>query len=293
MEKPKKLYATTEQSLREMRSRKLNENMSAALEYGMEFEKSFNNLLPQLREQVEARKIKLLIGDDVSGRLPTLALSKALNELYDADQTKHPDVRFVAGSKFYKQSSWLDAPADLTEEQQLARQQELEAYVDIWTMHLGPGDTVIVVTEYIQTGAGLIPLVEALRKASETNSFNITICTMLMGGYRDKFVDGQWHYLAPEESLKLQKEKFKSAVLCGRVSATQEGELLINNTSPSGVYKDDKRNVFTSRRVRGFDDGSDIHRRLAHPELAATHREVIAQVAHNAVEQYKRSSPNT
>ena len=65
-----------------------------------EFEKareSFENLTKKLTPAIRRHEYNLIIGDDVSGRLPTRIVGDLLRKVYKEDKITVPEIRFFAG----------------------------------------------------------------------------------------------------------------------------------------------------------------------------------------------------
>ncbi len=64
-----------------------------------QFEKArpyFENLVKQLIPYIRRHEYNLIIGDDVSNRLPTLVLGGLLKEIYQEDKVRPPQILFFA-----------------------------------------------------------------------------------------------------------------------------------------------------------------------------------------------------
>lgn len=104
-------------------------------------------LMRQLKEHIESADYKTIIGDDASARIPTLVFDKLFRKVYKDKGLKSPETLFVAGS------SWLD------DSDRKAKTLKLNEYLS--TKNIQP--KVLIITDTISTGKGLMPLTEFLR----------------------------------------------------------------------------------------------------------------------------------
>ena len=108
------------------------------------------NLLGQLSNSIEGSKYNLIIGDDASGRVPTLIFNKVISDVYKKKGAKKPDVIFLPGSG-------TDAIIAI---------RNIEKYMeDIFKKRgIDPGKTkILIVADTIMSGESLRPLSFALR----------------------------------------------------------------------------------------------------------------------------------
>lgn len=114
-------------------------------------EKPLSTILESLRPSLEQGEFDTIIGDDASGRIPTLILRKVIGEIYGRAGRKGPDTLFFAGGgsavAHEKKTDIKDPTGEIT------------AFLE-----KRPSKKVLVVTDTIVTGVSLIPLTTALRK---------------------------------------------------------------------------------------------------------------------------------
>ncbi len=56
------------------------------------------NILDQMRERIDKGEYTHIIGDDASGRIPTLIFGEVLGEIYEKGGYVKPEIKFLAGS---------------------------------------------------------------------------------------------------------------------------------------------------------------------------------------------------
>ena len=109
-------------------------------------------ILDSLRNDIEAGNYAVVIGDDASGRIPTLAVERFLRARYGALGYPPPKTRFVAGSGSGSESiSGADA------ERKSAALNEF-----VGGLNVPEGKRALIVTDVVLTGGSLSPLVAAL-----------------------------------------------------------------------------------------------------------------------------------
>jgi len=61
--------------------------------------KSFENLIKQLSPAIRNHEYNLLVGDDVSGRIPALILGGVMKDIYKREKIESPQILFFGGDK--------------------------------------------------------------------------------------------------------------------------------------------------------------------------------------------------
>lgn len=113
-------------------------------------------LLEQLRGRIDAGAYRFIIGDDASGRIPTLIFNKVLKAIYEKKGHNPPETIFFAGSGSFPK---------IGEEKEL-KKENLQAYLErlLEKKHLKQEYLrALVVTDIIESGNSLKPLADALR----------------------------------------------------------------------------------------------------------------------------------
>lgn len=145
-----------------------------------DLENPIRNLLKQILENIKSDKYQLLIGDDASGRIPTLIIYKFINA------TKHNEskiiTRFVAGSRYGMRDNRYIGNSYKTK--------LIEKYLnDIKNSVSIPITNALIVTEYISQNMSLYPLKTALEKndiKTDTLSVYVANSSVLDGEERIK-----------------------------------------------------------------------------------------------------------
>lgn len=117
-----------------------------------EFERAkpcFENLVKQLIPAVKNHEYNLIIGDDVSGRLPTLVVGGLIKEIYRREKIDIPQILFFLGGR----SSCREKISEHL--QKLAKENKID---------LKQGKT-LVVTEYMSSGRSMVDFLGAIKEA--------------------------------------------------------------------------------------------------------------------------------
>ncbi len=112
-----------------------------------ELREPIKNILEILRPKIEEGKYDLIIGDDASGRIPALILHNVITSAYGHKNYEKPQILFIAGAKY----------TNLNEVSERIR-----AHLEKHIRHYN-NKTVLVVTEYVDTGESIEPLQAALK----------------------------------------------------------------------------------------------------------------------------------
>lgn len=142
-------------------------------------------ILWQLRRRIEQGSFRVLIGDDASGRIPTLILRKFIQQRYKELGFDLPQTFFLAGTRSYegirnneemqhKKGRMTDFLSHL-EIERIEAQQAPNVLQQISRMFRGRNkispmpakmdEKVLIVTDTIESGESLTPLVEGLNQA--------------------------------------------------------------------------------------------------------------------------------
>ena len=189
---------------------------------------AIQKILSELRPKIERGTYQLVVGDDASGRIPTLIFERVIKELYEEKGFKNPEVRFIAGG----------IKGDVKGDARKEKIKKAEEYFKkIKSMSQKEGEKILnalVVTDTIETGGSLEFIANALK--NNGIKFDIaTIALILMKPYRKENI---------EKSLG------------GRIVYGQEHDAVIYGSHQlSGVEKDPKdlfskpvKNIFWSSR---------------------------------------------
>lgn len=125
-------------------------------EYIEELEKPILHILNQLVNKIKKGTYKLIIGEDASGRIPTLIIAYALKAIYEKQGFQPSIVRFIAGSS--------NLPISLREQKVVDVTRQIEKIkTTVKKRHQTSGETLIV-TDTIHSGDSIKVFVNALKK---------------------------------------------------------------------------------------------------------------------------------
>jgi|GEM_PF-5132940 len=114
--------------------------------------------LKQIESEVRSGAYRAVIGDDVSGRLPAIAVTEVLRGIYKAHGHDAPILRFLAGGRRDRMTEWVDG--------QIARETEMLDRAEGIKEELGEeAGRVLVVTEAVRTGDNMKLLIKSLKQA--------------------------------------------------------------------------------------------------------------------------------
>ncbi|HPW34658.1 MAG TPA: hypothetical protein PK367_02800 [Candidatus Paceibacterota bacterium] len=111
-------------------------------------------IMSQIIESVEGGQYSVIIGEDCSGRIPTLIFSRIINKIYDGRNINHPSVYFIAGSKGFSSN-----PNDFE-----PKVKAISDFVEKIKVKMKKGSKILIVTDTISTGSSLAPLIDALKR---------------------------------------------------------------------------------------------------------------------------------
>lgn len=131
------------------------EGIDEAIRSVSELREPIRNMITPVLEHMKGGEYGLLIGDDASGRIPTLIVRKIMNALYQKKGLPPIPTRFIAGTRSYKEGS------EHTEQ----KQAKVSEYVRETLNSIFTPTRVLIVTDTIKTGSSLVPLTSALRES--------------------------------------------------------------------------------------------------------------------------------
>lgn len=128
-------------------------------------EKPANNILIELKENIDNSLYTSVLGDDSSGRIPTLVLGRTINNIYEERKKNKIPVFFVAAGGSGSKANFSEYPTDYLKEVQKKYRGRLTAVKE----YLGKikeelGERVLVVTDFIDSGETIINLARILEK---------------------------------------------------------------------------------------------------------------------------------
>ena len=150
-------------------------NKKEALESGYEFgaieelRYPMKKILDELRPEIDKGNYNLIIGDDASGRIPTLVFNSVIRELYKEKNYSNPAVYFVACQRFFSQK-----------EQEIKKSLAVNSYISKIKEEIekegGDVTKALVVTDTIASGSSLMPIAESLKQ----NNVDFDVATIGM-----------------------------------------------------------------------------------------------------------------
>lgn len=155
-----------------------------------ESKKSFENLTKELLPAIRSHEYNVVVGDDISGRLPTLVIGGLLRKIYKNDMVPEPRVLFFAAGRRETEDEKIVQQGITNRLNKLIKEKKINS-----------NDRALIVTEYVQTGESVTYLARAIKDAgldcdiatlincSENNDFlkdNIFRDTKFYSGGRKK-----------------------------------------------------------------------------------------------------------
>jgi len=117
-----------------------------------EFEQSreeFESLVKQLAPAIKNHEYNIIVGDDASGRIPTLVLGGLMKEIYKKDKVIPPQILFFGGRHLIYEENLV---SDFF--QKLEKQTEIKI----------SSSRALVATEYMYTGTTIVSFVKTFKK---------------------------------------------------------------------------------------------------------------------------------
>lgn len=129
-------------------------------EYLLELQQPIKRILDEVAEDIAEGNIPLIIGDDASGRVPALIFRNVISSVYEQEgKSIRPATFFINGPGGGRPES-LDKDRrridDITN--------NLNAWIKARDVHWGPNSKALIVTETINTGRSVMPVVRALQE---------------------------------------------------------------------------------------------------------------------------------
>lgn len=221
-----------------------------------EIEELFNpikEILYRFREQINQGVYKLLIGDDASGRIPTLILDRVLKAIYKERGHVLPKTIFMAGSGTGFDTIYGQPLA--------AKREKIKDFIQHIFKSNSSSKRVMVITENIFTGKSLEPLIDTLEELDI--EYDITSVGIVYGG--DKI-----------ESKNIKERAFGSM---------RKTPSIYFNKRLSGVDKKPV-NLFSTPQKK---EESREEEQTSIQLLINTSREEVEKMANRLAENYRKS----
>ena len=119
-------------------------------------------IIDQLKDKLKDGKYQVLIGDDASGRIPALIIKKIVDHIYEKYGHEKPDLKFFSGTKGTIKKDLKESNA--------------KAITEFATKQGLAGKNALLITDYIQSGAGMVSLTRGLENAG----INLEVATMAL-----------------------------------------------------------------------------------------------------------------
>ncbi|MBI4158249.1 MAG: phosphoribosyltransferase [Candidatus Yanofskybacteria bacterium] len=183
------------------------------LEEVAELEEPIKKIIEKIRDRIESGEYGLIIGDDASGRIPTLILGNFIKNISEKKGLDKPNIIFIPGKLNYFFHR--------------RRSRELDKYISEY------GATkerrILVVTDTIQSGGSLETLVKLLKKSGHS-------CDIATIGV--EFPDDY------------EKKRFENLGTTEIISGEyQKGDSYFYPNTP-GVYKSESKGVYKKPRYK-------------------------------------------
>jgi len=111
----------------------------------------FANLAKQLTSAIRNHEYNLVIGDDASGRIPTLVIGGLMKEVYREDKANPPHILFLTGKSLLKKEEQADLDSYL---HTIIKQQGINS----------ENSKILLVTEYIEGGRHVANFIDAFKR---------------------------------------------------------------------------------------------------------------------------------
>lgn len=205
------------------------------------------NILVELLPDIEAGSYSTIIGDDASGRVPTIILAHVIKSIYEMKGYEPPIVRFLAGSTgLLREQNGTELAVTHTKE----LKEQVEKIQDTVKQHSEPKKALIV-TDIIDTGESVQTLLSALKR----NNWDADVATI---GTTD------------EANLQQLSDLWGTRIVRGRGM----GAMIYHDKPLSGVQKR-KGDLFAAPHPE------------ADPERVRYGRERARQIAAEVFQKYK------
>jgi adenine/guanine phosphoribosyltransferase-like PRPP-binding protein len=134
---------------------------------------SFAKKLEELRALIDSHQIDCILGDDKSGRIPALVISKCINTIYTSRSENAIPTLFIDPHKYKYINGWGNLYAHKTTENEEPINQASKnidhKISDLFENANLSGDTILLVSDFIDTNA----TVRAFKEMAEKNNFKM------------------------------------------------------------------------------------------------------------------------
>lgn len=190
-----------------------------------ELKEPMQNIFEQMRDRIDNKEYKLIIGDDASGRIPTFIMTKFLKKVYGKEDAKKLQTLFFAG---FGPGGKLRQKINLGENGLVEKKKKMFNFMSKHAIELNEGERILLVTDAINTGSSIKPMVEVLQELRY--AVDVATVGVVKINIEDK-AD-----LSDEEKTDSLKEKFNCDVFVG----LHESPGIWGAGELSGVFKFEK-----------------------------------------------------
>jgi len=225
------------------------------------------NILAELKDEINAGNYKMVLGDDASGRIPADIFGKVLKSIYKENNFEVPQVRFVL-AHYDIDKKFLDK-----------KMKRFKKEVDI-----GKSSKILIITDTIVTGAHLRPVVDKLKE----NNINFDIATIGAADIDNiDILRKEWNctiVVGIEGTPEIYSDRFLSGVYKeqGDVISKSYKKFKINNNVPKIIkyfkvlilYFHKKYNMKGSRAINTANDHGEakVNKQKTEPTIAKIKR---------------------
>ncbi len=180
------------------------------------------NIIKKLYPKISAGEYGLILGDDASGRIPSLLFNDIICGVYKEFGHKNPDIRFFSGSK------------ELEGEEKNQKKEMISLYLErvLKRNEENPQKKALIVTDVIATGVSLDPLIEVLKE----KGLDFDIASI--GDVTTEDVESRWG-----KEVYFGMSKLPKIYGLGMLSGVEKNvnELFSHRIKDSDVYTNDEK----------------------------------------------------
>ena len=119
----------------------------------VELEEPIRVLFEQLSSKFEQGEYTYIVGDDASGRIPALIFEEVAKKISERSEVEPPKLYFIAGSRQAR-----------SKEESKLKTRRLREYIAPTFLNNNVNGRVLIVTDTLTTGSGLIPLAKVFNE---------------------------------------------------------------------------------------------------------------------------------
>lgn len=208
-----------------------------------ELEQPLRTIIEKIKPKIEAGEYGLFIGDDVSGRVPTIILGKIINAIYEARGFEKSKIIFIPGKLSSKTST----------------EEKLDKYLA--KLGFDRKKKILIITDTVYTGKSLNTLVNLIHKLNlDCNIATIGLEAAISNLNKERryttlldkqtplrdveIYSGEYKNTDGSKTPRIYKEKHKSGVI------KEPGQEISQSYSKiySGTFKNSPNWLFTQKK---------------------------------------------